>query len=102
MKTGKIEEIRIEEIEEMETDTMSKLEKVFDTPNKKAFIGFLTAGDPDADSTVQFILEMEKAGADLIEIGIPFSDPGFKATMESVLIWYMRDIAYSVSPADTV
>ena len=56
MKTGKIEEIRIEEIEEMETDTMSKLEKVFDTPNKKAFIGFLTAGDPDADSTVQFIL----------------------------------------------
>ena len=55
----------------METDTMSKLEKVFDTPNKKAFIGFLTAGDPDADSTVQFILEMEKAGADLIEIGIP-------------------------------
>ena len=52
MKTGKIEEIRIEEIEEMETDTMSKLEKVFDTPNKKAFIGFLTAGDPDADSTV--------------------------------------------------
>ena len=68
MKTGKIEEIRIEEIEEMETDTMSKLEKVFDTPNKKAFIGFLTAGDPDADSTVQFILEMEKAGADLILI----------------------------------
>ena len=46
----------------METDTMSKLEKVFDTPNKKAFIGFLTAGDPDADSTVKFILEMEKAG----------------------------------------
>lgn len=82
MKTGKIEEIRIEEIEEMETDTMSKLEKVFDTPNKKAFIGFLTAGDPDADSTVQFILEMEKAGADLIEIGIPFSDP----TAEGVVI----------------
>ena len=52
----------------METDTMSKLEKVFDTPNKKAFIGFLTAGDPDADRTVKFILEMEKAGADLIEI----------------------------------
>ena len=59
-----------------------KLEKVFDTPNKKAFIGFLTAGDPDADSTVKFILEMEKAGADLIEIGIPFSDP----TAEGVVI----------------
>lgn len=36
------------------------LDKVFDTPNKKAFIAFLTAGDPDADSTVKFILEMEK------------------------------------------
>lgn len=58
------------------------LQKVFDTPNKKAFIGFLTAGDPDADSTVSFILEMEKAGADLIEIGIPFSDP----TAEGVVI----------------
>ena len=58
------------------------LDKVFDTPNKKAFIAFLTAGDPDADSTVMFILEMEKAGADLIEIGIPFSDP----TAEGVVI----------------
>lgn len=56
--------------------------KVFDTPNKKAFIGFLTAGDPDAESTVKFILEMEKAGVDLIEVGIPFSDP----TAEGVVI----------------
>ncbi|MBO4981947.1 MAG: tryptophan synthase subunit alpha [Lachnospiraceae bacterium] len=60
----------------------NKLSKVFDTPNKKAFIAFLTAGDPDADSTVKFILEMEKAGADLVEIGIPFSDP----TAEGVVI----------------
>ena len=59
-----------------------KLSRVFDTPNKKAFIGFLTAGDPDADSTVKFILEMERAGADLIELGIPFSDP----TAEGVVI----------------
>lgn len=51
------------------------IQKAFDTSNKKAFIAFLTAGDPDADSTVRFVLEMEKAGADLIEIGIPFSDP---------------------------
>lgn len=47
-------------------------EKVF---NPKAFIAFLTAGDPTPQATVQFVLEMEKAGADLIEIGIPFSDP---------------------------
>ncbi|MCH5344421.1 MAG: tryptophan synthase subunit alpha [Acetatifactor sp.] len=61
---------------------MNKLAKVFETPNKKAFIGFLTAGDPDADSTVNYILEMDRAGVDLIEIGIPFSDP----TAEGVVI----------------
>ena len=60
----------------------NKLSKVFDTPNKKAFIAFLTAGDPNADCTVEYILEMERAGADLIEIGIPFSDP----TAEGVVI----------------
>ncbi len=52
-----------------------KLQKVFDTPNGKAFIGFITAGDPTADNTVNCILEMERAGVDLVEIGIPFSDP---------------------------
>ena len=60
----------------------NKLKQVFDTPNHKAFIGFLTAGDPTADCTVECILEMEKAGADLVEIGIPFSDP----TAEGVVI----------------
>ena len=52
---------------------MSKIANAFQ--NKKAFIGFLTAGDPSLDKTEEFILEMERAGADLIEIGIPFSDP---------------------------
>lgn len=60
----------------------NSISKVFDTENKKAFIAFLTAGDPDADSTVKFILEMERAGVDLVEIGIPFSDP----TAEGVVI----------------
>ena len=60
----------------------NKLGKVFDTPNRKAFIAFLTAGDPTADCTVEYILEMARAGADLIEIGIPFSDP----TAEGVVI----------------
>lgn len=41
----------------------------------KAFIPFITAGDPDADSTVKYVLAAAGAGADLIEIGIPFSDP---------------------------
>jgi tryptophan synthase alpha chain len=52
---------------------LSKIHHAFE--NGKAFIGFLTAGDPSLDKTEEFILEMERAGADLIEIGIPFSDP---------------------------
>lgn len=43
--------------------------------NKKAFIGFITAGDPVIDKTKDYIRQMAKAGAALIEIGIPFSDP---------------------------
>lgn len=52
---------------------MSRVKEAFE--NKKAFIPFLTAGDPCLEKTAEYILEMEKAGADLIEIGIPFSDP---------------------------
>ena len=43
--------------------------------NKKAFIGFLTAGDPTFDASYANIMSLIKAGADLVEIGIPFSDP---------------------------
>ncbi|MCI9631507.1 tryptophan synthase subunit alpha [Thomasclavelia cocleata] len=52
---------------------MSRIENAF--KNKKAFIGFLVAGDPYLEKTVEYILELEKAGASLIQIGIPFSDP---------------------------
>ena len=52
---------------------MSKIKEAFKDGN--AFIGFLTAGDPNAKKTVEYILAMEEAGCDLIEIGIPFSDP---------------------------
>ena len=52
---------------------MSKVGNAFQ--NGKAFIGFLTAGDPSLDKTYEYIMTMEKAGADLVEIGIPFSDP---------------------------
>jgi tryptophan synthase alpha chain len=43
--------------------------------NGKAFIGFLTGGDPSLEKSEEFILEMVRGGADLIEIGVPFSDP---------------------------
>lgn len=50
-----------------------KIQKAFQ--NGKAFIPFITAGDPSLEVTEQLVYEMEKAGADLIELGIPFSDP---------------------------
>ncbi len=52
---------------------MSRIREALE--NKKSFIGFLTAGDPSLDKTEEFIVEMANAGAGLIEIGIPFSDP---------------------------
>ena len=51
---------------------MSNIKSAF---KEKAFIGFLTAGDPSIEKSEQFIIKMIEAGADLIEIGIPFSDP---------------------------
>lgn len=52
---------------------MSNTAKAFQ--NGKAFIPFVTAGDPCLDITKELVLGMAEAGADLIEIGIPFSDP---------------------------
>jgi tryptophan synthase, alpha subunit len=52
---------------------MSRISEIFH--NKKAFIPFITAGDPGLAVTEQLVLAMAEAGADLIELGIPFSDP---------------------------
>lgn len=52
---------------------MNKIHKAFE--NGKAFIPFITCGDPSLDITEQLVYAMEEAGADLIELGIPFSDP---------------------------
>lgn len=43
--------------------------------NKKAFVVFITAGFPSFQITRKLVLELEKSGADLIELGVPFSDP---------------------------
>lgn len=43
--------------------------------NGKAFIPFVMAGDPDLDTTAKLLVAMSENGADIIEIGIPFSDP---------------------------
>lgn len=52
---------------------MSKIRKAFE--NGKAFIPFITCGDPDPDTTAAAVREAVRNGADLIELGIPFSDP---------------------------
>ncbi len=52
---------------------MTRIERAFS--NKKAFIGFVTAGDPTLEMTKKLVIAMEEKGADLIELGIPFSDP---------------------------
>jgi tryptophan synthase alpha chain len=57
---------------------MSRIEQVFKDlkkQNKKALIPFITAGDPSVDLTLKILHQMVKSGADMIEIGIPFSDP---------------------------
>lgn len=52
---------------------MSRINEAF--ANGKAFIPFITCGDPDLDTTKEIVKNMAANGADLIELGIPFSDP---------------------------
>ena len=52
---------------------MSRIQKAF--AHGKAFIPFITCGDPDLETTAAAVRAMADAGADLIELGIPFSDP---------------------------
>ena len=54
------------------TDADAQIARAF---SRKAFIPFVTCGDPDIETTEAIIREMASAGADLIELGIPFSDP---------------------------
>jgi tryptophan synthase alpha chain len=53
---------------------MSRIAAAF-KPGRKALIPYITAGDPYADATADIMLAMAKAGADVIELGVPFSDP---------------------------
>ncbi|HJO58458.1 MAG TPA: tryptophan synthase subunit alpha, partial [Nitrospinaceae bacterium] len=57
---------------------MSRIEKCFGTlktENRKALVAFITAGDPDLDSTKSILDVIDDNGADIIELGVPFSDP---------------------------
>ena len=57
---------------------MNRIKSKFDElkqRGEKALITFVTAGDPSLSATVDLVLEMEQAGADIVELGIPYSDP---------------------------
>lgn len=60
-----------------------QIEKAFS--NGKAFIVFVTSGDPDLETTQEIVYALDKAGCSLVKLGIPFSDP----TAE-VLLFKMR------------
>src|SRR5512137_847040 len=62
---------------------------------EKALITFITAGDPDLETTCALIPEMEKSGADIIELGVPFSDP--MADGPTIQRASERALAYGVS-----
>lgn len=57
---------------------MNKIEKTFKelkALNKKAFIPYIMAGDPSVEKTKELVLVLEECGADIIELGVPFTDP---------------------------
>src|SRR5262245_29549236 len=57
---------------------MTRIQQKFDQlrrEGKKAFIPYVTLGDPDLKTSSQIVLELARAGADVIELGVPFSDP---------------------------
>ena len=57
---------------------MTRIEETFSelrSQGRKAFIPYLTAGDPSPDVIRELVFALEKAGADVIEMGVPFSDP---------------------------
>lgn len=66
--------------------------------NKKALIAYLTAGDPSLESTEEFITALAQNGADIIEIGIPFSDP--VAEGEVIQNAMARALTKNISPDD--
>jgi len=57
---------------------MTRIESVFNqltAKGKKGFIAYVTAGDPSLEDTIDIVLRLEDAGVDVVELGIPFSDP---------------------------
>ncbi len=54
---------------------MNRFQTLFSDPSRRAFLPFFTLGDPDIETSLQIIKAAVDAGADALELGIPFSDP---------------------------
>ena len=62
---------------------MSRIETTFSKckfEGRKALITFITAGDPDKETSLEVLKSLPDAGADIIELGMPFADPTCKPT----------------------
>lgn len=62
----------------MPVQTASRISNLFNSAkaeSRKAFIAYLTCGDPSPEQTASLVLALERGGTDLIELGVPFSDP---------------------------
>ena len=53
----------------------TRIQALFNPPRRKALIAYITAGDPSPDCTPALVAALERGGVDLIELGVPFSDP---------------------------
>jgi tryptophan synthase alpha chain len=90
---------------------MSRIESVFKNDHK-ALIGYITAGYPDVKSTLRIIRALADSGCDIIELGIPFSDPladgatiqhaSFKALQQGVTPRLCLELAHEIRSKVTV
>ena len=67
---------------------MNRLDATFaklKAKGEKALIAYIMAGDPSLQETEQLVLELERAGADIVELGVPFSDPIADGDRKSVV-----------------
>ncbi|OQX36094.1 MAG: tryptophan synthase subunit alpha [Oceanospirillales bacterium LUC14_002_19_P2] len=82
---------------------MSRIKACFarlEGEGRKALIPYITAGDPQKDYTVNLMLEMAAAGADVIELGVPFSDPGADGPV--IQAAHERGVSQGVTLADVL
>lgn len=82
---------------------MNRIQTTFEqlkTANKKALIPYITAGDPAPQGTVPLMHELVKAGADILELGIPFSDP--MADGPAIQLAHERALAHNTSLKDVL